>query len=243
MDYQVSIVGGGVSGALAALFLGKARVKTCLVDRGKPSEKLSNPFEGKTTSLNLSSIESLKQAGIWKTIEKNSKEFDEIFVWDAEGSSSIHFNASEISRNSLGAIVHNNIILDAIFNELEKIPDIKLIEDAKLKEIIQDRNEIKLITESGHSISSELLIGADGSLSKTRDLSNIPIRTWSYEQLAIVTSVTTEKPLNRTAFQIFTDTGPIALLPLSTGKNQASLIWSTDEPYGNKILELSLIHI
>ena len=238
MDYQVSIVGGGVSGALAALFLGKARVKTCLVDRGKPSEKLSNPFEGKTTSLNLSSIELLKQAGIWKTIEKNSKEFDEIFVWDAEGSSSIHFNASEISRNSLGAIVHNNIILDAIFNELEKIPDIKLIEDAKLKEIIQDRNEIKLITESGHSISSELLIGADGSLSKTRDLSNIPIRTWSYEQLAIVTSVTTENPLNRTAFQIFTDTGPIALLPLSTGKNQASLIWSTDEPYGNKILEL-----
>lgn len=238
MNCQVTIVGGGVSGALLALYLGKARVDTCLIDKGKPSVKLTNPFVGRTTSLNLSSINSLKEAGIWENIEQNSQQFDEIHVWDAEGSSSVQFNAAEIAKKDLGVIVHNNILLEAIFDELEKISEIKVIQEDSLMDIEQDQNEIKIFTHSGLNISSELLIGADGSLSKVRDLSKIPIRTWSYQQQAIVTSVVTEKPLNKTAYQIFTDTGPIALLPLAQGSNEASLIWSTDEEYGQKILKL-----
>ena len=238
MNYQVTIVGGGVAGALLALYLGKARVNTCLIDKGKPSLKLANPFIGRTTSLNLSSINSLREAGIWETIEKNSQQFEEIYVWDAEGSSSVQFNAAEISRKGLGVIVHNNIILEAIFNELEKIPEIRLIEDDSLMDIKHDPHKVEISTHAGLNITSELLIGADGSLSKVRDLSQIPIRTWSYQQQALVASVVTEKSLNKTAFQIFTDTGPIALLPLAQGSNEASLIWSTDEEYGQKILKL-----
>lgn len=238
MNYQVTIVGGGVAGALLALYLGKARVNTCLIDKGKPSLKLANPFVGRTTSLNLSSINSLREAGIWETIEKNSQQFEEIYVWDAEGSSSVQFNAAEISRKDLGVIVHNNIILEAIFNELEKIPEVRLIEDDSLMDIKHDPHKVEISTHAGLNIMSELLIGADGSLSKVRDLSQIPIRTWSYQQQALVASVVTEKSLNKTAFQIFTDTGPIALLPLAQGSNEASLIWSTDEEYGQKILKL-----
>ena len=238
MNFQVTIVGGGVAGALLALYLGKARVNTCLIDKGQPSVKLLNPFFGRTTSLNLASINSLREAGVWETIEKNAQQFDEIYVWDAEGSSSVQFNAAEISRKDLGVIVHNNIILEAIFNELERTPEVKLIEEDSLKDIEQDLNEIKILTDSGLHITSELLIGADGSLSKVRDLSRIPIRTWSYQQQALFTSVVTENPLNKTAFQIFTDTGPIALLPLAQGSNKASLIWSTDEEYGQKLLKL-----
>ena len=238
MNYQVTIVGGGVAGALLALYLGKARVNTCLIDKGKPSLKLANPFVGRTASLNLSSINSLREASIWETIEKNSQQFEEIYVWDAEGSSSVQFNAAEISRKDLGVIVHNNSILEAIFNELEKIPEIRLIEEDSLMDVKHDPHKVEISTHAGLNIMSELLIGADGSLSKVRDLSQIPIRTWSYQQQALVASVVTEKSLNKTAFQIFTDTGPIALLPLAQGSNEASLIWSTDEEYGQKILKL-----
>ena len=105
-------------------------------------------------------------------------------------------------------------------------------------DIKHDPHKVEISTHAGLNIMSELLIGADGSLSKVRDLSQIPIRTWSYQQQALVASVVTEKSLNKTAFQIFTDTGPIALLPLAQGSNEASLIWSTDEEYGQKILKL-----
>ena len=237
MEYQVSIVGGGVCGALAALYLGKSGIKVSLVDRGDPSVKFEDPFVGRTTSLNLFSIGSFREVGVWQEIKKNAKEFQEIYVWDSEGSSSISFNSSEISRGDLGVIVHNQIILESIYSELKKISDVNLFTEENLMEIHETSSKIKIITESGKEISSEILIGADGSLSKVRDLANIPIRTWSYNQLAIVTSVVTELPLGKTAFQIFTDTGPIALLPLANGNNEASLIWSTDESYGNKILK------
>ena len=100
MNFQVSIVGGGVAGALLALSLGKSGIRTCLIDRGKPSVKLTNPLIGRTTSLNLFSIQALKEAGIWEDIYPQARVFDEIFVWDAEGSSSVQFNAFEIERKN-----------------------------------------------------------------------------------------------------------------------------------------------
>ena len=238
MDFQVSIVGGGVAGALLALSLGKSGIRTCLIDRGKPSVKLTNPLIGRTTSLNLFSIQALKEVGIWEDIYPQARVFDEIFVWDAEGSSSVQFNAFEIEKKELGVIVHNNIILQAIFNSLQNIPEVTLMEEESLAKIFEGQNTIDLTTESGKRISSEILIGADGSLSRVRDFSKIPIRKWSYDQLAIVSSVKTTKSIGSTAFQIFTDTGPIAFLPLVEGTNHASLIWSTDKSYGEKLLKL-----
>ena len=141
-------------------------------------------------------------------------------------------------RQKLGVIVHNQIILEAIFREIKEYSSIDLIEGESLQSLTSNEDNASIITESGLNISSDLIVGADGSLSVVRNLSNIPIRTWSYHQLAIVSSVITSNPLNETAFQIFTDTGPIALLPLSTKPNLASLIWSTDQVYGEKLLEL-----
>ena len=141
-----------------------------------------------------------KHAGIWEVVKESSQEFDQIFVWDAEGSSSVRFHADEIEKKDLGVIVHNKIILEALYVEIRNISEIFLIEEESLSDLNQDQKEINIETNSGTFISSELLIGADGSLSRVRDLSRIPIRTWSYEQLAIVTSVKTEKSLNKSQY-------------------------------------------
>ena len=78
----------------------------------------------------------------------SSKNLDEIFVWDAEGSSSVQFNAFEIEKKELGVIVHNNIILQAIFNSLQSFPEVTLMEEESLAKIFEDQNTIDLTTES-----------------------------------------------------------------------------------------------
>ena len=66
---------------------------------------------------------------------------------------------------------------------------------------------------------------------------SIPIRTWSYEQTAIVTLLESEIAINDTAYQIFTSTGPIAILPVRVeGEELVSLIWSADKAYADKLL-------
>ena len=238
MQNNISIVGGGVTGALLALNLGRSGLDVSLIDRGEPSKAYPNLYQGRTTSLNLASIESLRQSGIWDSIQPHSKAFNEIYVWDAEGSSSIRFHSSDINRKELGVIVHNNVILEAIFKKLINIPTVKIIENEGLTDISTSTDKIVLTTDAEKTIISEILIGADGSLSKVRSISKMPVRTWSYHQIAIVSSVETEKPFNNTAFQIFTDTGPIAFLPTVSGSNEASLIWSTDEVYGKNLLSI-----
>ena len=88
----------------------------------------------------------------------------------------------------------------------------------------------------GKQVSSPLVVGADGAKSFIRNKINIDTRTWSYYQKAFVASLKTNKPHLNTAWQVFTSTGPIALLPYDkAGKANVSLVWSADNKYAAEI--------
>ena len=240
MKYEAIIVGGGVAGASLALLLGQAGMRICLLDKGTPSSvHQSDLFKGKTASLNLASIDLFKKMGIWEKVDQHSKEFTNIEVWDSEGSSAITFNAQDISESKLGKVAHNNNILNSIFDLLRKLPNIDILENESVLSINNDTELIGIKTDSGLDLMADLVVGSDGSMSSIRSLSSIPIRTWSYEQTAIVSLLESEIPINKTAYQIFTSTGPIALLPvIAEGEDLASLIWSADKVYAEKLLTL-----
>ena len=240
MKYEAIIVGGGVAGASLALLLGQAGMRICLLDKGTPSSvHQSDLFKGKTASLNLASIDLFKKMGIWEKVDQHSKEFTNIEVWDSEGSSTITFNAQDISESKLGKVAHNNNILSSIFDLLRKLPNIDILEKESVLSINNGTESIEIKTDSGLDLMANLVVGSDGSMSSIRSLSSIPIRTWSYEQIAIVSLLESEIPINKTAYQIFTSTGPIALLPVIVeGEDLASLIWSADKVYAEKLLTL-----
>ena len=240
MKYEAIIVGGGVVGASLALLLGQAGMRICLLDKGSPSRvQQTDLFKGKTASINLASIEVFKKLGIWEKVDQYSKEFTNIEVWDSEGSSTITFNAQDISKTKLGKVAHNNNIISSLFDLLQKLPTVDLLENESVLSINNGEELIEITTDSGLNLTANLVVGSDGSMSSIRSLSSIPIRTWSYEQTAIVSLLESEIPINKTAYQIFTSTGPIALLPVTVeGENLASLIWSADKVYAEKLLSL-----
>tara|TARA_Y100001968_G_scaffold230601_1_gene213494 strand:+ start:1959 stop:3140 length:1182 start_codon:yes stop_codon:yes gene_type:complete len=240
VKYEAIIVGGGVVGASLALLLGQAGMRICLLDKGSPSRvQQTDLFKGKTASLNLASIELFKKLGIWEKVDQYSKEFTNIEVWDSEGSSAITFNAQDISETKLGKVAHNNNIISSLFELLQKLPTVDLLENESVLSINNIEELIEIKTDSGLNLTANLIVGSDGSMSSIRSLSFIPIRTWSYEQTAIVSLLESEIPINKTAYQIFTSTGPIALLPVTVeGENLVSLIWSADKVYAEKLLSL-----
>tara|TARA_B100000287_G_scaffold245411_1_gene230799 strand:- start:298 stop:1479 length:1182 start_codon:yes stop_codon:yes gene_type:complete len=240
VKYEAIIVGGGVAGASLSLILGQAGMKICLLDKGTPSSiKPSDFFKGKTASLNLNSIDLFKTVGIWERVGQTSKDFTNIEVWDSEGSSTIKFDAKDVLESRLGKIVHNNNLLRSIYDLLIELPNVDLLENESVQSLNEGIEFIEIQTDSGLNLQAELIIGADGSMSSIRSLSSIPIRTWSYEQTAIVSLLESELPINETAYQIFTGTGPIALLPVKVeGEDLISLIWSADKVYADKLLTL-----
>jgi len=74
-----------------------------------------------------------------------------------------------------------------------------------------------------------LVVAADGANSAVRRLTGCQTREWDYLHQAIVTSVRCSEPHQATAWQRFTDEGPLAFLPLARddGQHWCSIVWST----------------
>ena len=163
-----------------------------------------------------------------------------MFVWDSKGSSPLEFLAEEIKKKDLGYVISNNTILKSLNKLIQDSPKITLKQQTELSGIDIKENEISISFLGGERISSKLIIGADGINSTLRKKAKIKTRTWSYDQRAFVAGLKTEKFHDYTAWQVFTPTGPIALLPfdLMEGSN-ISLVWSAEIDYAEKLQKLT----
>jgi len=101
---------------------------------------------------------------------------------------------------------------------------------------VADDARITLRLSDGRELSSQLLIGADGPKSKTRELLGIETAGHAYHQDALVAHVRTAKPHGNTAWQRFLGTGPVAFLPLSDGRS--SIVWSAALPEAARLRAL-----
>ena len=59
------------------------------------------------------------------------------------------------------------------------------------------------------------MIAADGANSQVRDLVNIGVTSWDYQQSAMLINVKTQLPQQDITWQQYLPTGPVAFLPLT----------------------------
>ena len=240
MDFEVVVIGAGVVGSSLALSLAKEGVDVCLIDKGTPEIK-EDISRGRTAALNLASQNILEKLGVKRGIENYLTPFKNIYVWDSDGTSSLEFSSDEIGQPKLGDVVTNNAILSSIFLLLPNHKNLRFLSGDRLKTLDPQEESIKVCTEGGENISCKLVVGADGGLSSVRELSSINIRTWSYDQKALIANLKAEKSHSNTAYQVFTKNGPIALLPMQKDDEESlSLVWSADIDYAERLLDLDI---
>jgi len=73
------------------------------------------------------------------------------------------------------------------------------------------------------SLSSRLLVAADGARSGVRDMVGIGARHLDYGQHAIIGNLETERPHDNQAWERFTEDGPVAMLPVTDGRT--AFVW------------------
>jgi len=85
-------------------------------------------------------------------------------------------------------------------------------------------------------------VAADGANSKVRQAMGMATREWDYQHHAIVATVKTEFAHDSTARQRFSESGPLALLPLqdkhASGKF-SSIVWSVQPDRAKSLMSLS----
>lgn len=241
MDTEVTIIGAGVTGMTMAALLIKSNISVSLVDKRKELDFSEDElFSGRTAALNLFSRNIFEDLNLWEEMSSYATPFKEIRVWDASGSSKVKFEASEFNLQDLGSVISNNALSKLLSNSNKINPKFSFFGDSTLDSINETTNGIKIVLKEGKSLRSKLLIGADGGLSSVRNMTGIKIKSWSYNQKACVATLLTEKRHRNIARQVFTPSGPIALLPFNDKKiNRVSLVWSIDNESVDEIAALS----
>src|SRR5690606_24659229 len=139
-----------------------------------------------------------------------------------------HFAAASVHAEVLGHIVENRVVQDALLDRLHD-SQIGLLGSARLEQLRRSGDGWLLTLADGRELRAPLLVAADGANSAVRRLAGCATREWDYLHHAIVTSVRCERPHQETAWQRFTDDGPLAFLPLARQGDQhwCSIVWST----------------
>src|SRR5690606_35728972 len=221
-EYEVVIVGGGMAGAALACALGRANWRVALVDPMPPTplmqdktETSSNPedFDRRVVALTRASEEFLRSLGAWEEMAKQRiSPYQGMYVWEADGTAHIECQAAALYEPSLGHIVENRIVTGALWHQLRQLP-VQVISQA-VTGFARMGEQVQLTLGDGSTLSSMLVVAADGAESPLRRMAAFPTREWDYEQHGIVATVVTEHTHQKTAWQRFLSEGPLAFLPL-----------------------------
>lgn len=221
--FDLVIVGGGMIGTALAAALAN-RFHIALIETVWPKPPAQKRLDMRVSAINHSSIRLLKRLGVWDAIWRMCP-FRHVEVWE-EGGPPLRFSARDIACAQLGFIVENNLIQIAL---LEKIKgDITLL-TAKVVSIDSASSPARVTLADGKTISSRLVIGADGRNSIVRQEAGIGIMRLEHPQQALIIYGQTENPQQDITWQRFTPTGAQAFLPLPG--SAASLVWYNSPEY------------
>lgn len=243
MQADLIIVGAGMVGSALALALEHSGLNILIVDGGPLSIK---PFDGaaafepRVSALSAASQRILERLDVWPGIAaRRASAYCDMQVWDGSGTGSVHFSAASVHAESLGHIVENRVVQDALLERLHD-SNLGLLGNARLEQLRRSGDGWLLKLADGRELRSSLLVAADGANSAVRRLAGCATREWDYLHHAIVTSVRCARPHQATAWQRFTDDGPLAFLPLRRGDDDhwCSIVWSAVPAEAERLMAL-----
>jgi 2-octaprenylphenol hydroxylase len=228
---NILIIGDGIIGMLSAIVLSNIYKNVYLVKSSKKkhyASKIDRFF-----SINLLSQYFFMKNDIWADIAVSKPQsYNKIITWDDKIDSSLVFESSSISYDSLGYIVKETSIIDSLLNRLADIKNIVSIKDTDIKEIHDNNNTHTMILFNGKSIELDLILKSDKSMDIFLGSDDFKANTVDYNQHALVVDLFLDKnSIQNIAYQKFIEGQIMGLLPISN--NQYNLIWSVN----NNILD------
>ncbi|EPL60053.1 2-octaprenyl-3-methyl-6-methoxy-1,4-benzoquinol hydroxylase [Stutzerimonas stutzeri B1SMN1] len=244
MQADLIIVGAGMVGSTLALTLEGSGLDILVLDASPLEAADFDPqggFEPRVSALSAASQRIFERLGAWPGMSaRRVSPYTDMHVWDGSGTGQIHFSAETVHAEVLGHIVENRVVQDALLETMQRRGGQRLLGAARLERLERTPQGWQLTLDDGRQLNAPLLVAADGANSAVRRLAGCETREWDYLHQAIVASVRCSEPHQRTAWQRFTDDGPLAFLPLERDRDQhwCSIVWSVTELEARRLMAL-----
>jgi len=240
-EYDIIIIGGGMVGAsLVAALKNHADKKIAVVEAYAFNSASQPSFDDRSIALSYGSRRIWESMGLWEKLEPEIEAIKSIHVSDRGHLGATRITDEEEKVEALGYVVENRVMGRVLMGEVESLNHVDWYYPATIEALEQSDSQVtvRIKTEQDEKILlAKLLVAADGVQSVTRQLAGLDVTCEDYKQSAIIANVKTDQPHQRIAYERFTDSGPIAFLPMT--ENRYSVVWTCEQNETQRIMQLA----
>lgn len=225
--FDVIIIGGGLAGASLACALKDSSLKVAVVEAYELNTESQPCYDDRTVALSYGSRCIFDAMGLWPALAPFAEAINTIHISDRG-----HFGVTRLTREqegveALGYVLENRDIGQQLYAVIDAASNISLYCPAELTSLHQDARQVSIdiiIDGKAQTLTGELLVAADGNKSQVLQMLNIGSSRKDYAQSALITNITPGKKHNNVAYERFTESGPLAFLPMT--QNRCSVVWT-----------------
>ncbi len=222
--FDIVIIGGGLVGASLALALQKTHSSIAIIETQADRPIATDDANGRFIALSHASKKIFTQLEIWPALQAVLYPIKTIHISDKGHFGITRIRAEEQQVDALGFSIQAQQLARVLYESLGA--NVTWLRPATVMAVNEIAQTLDILLDSiPQTIQAGWIIIADGANSSTRELLGIAHTVTDYQQSAVVANVTVEKSHHDTAFERFTTTGPIALLPI--GEKKMALVWTT----------------
>lgn len=247
--YDVVIIGGGMVGASLAMLL-PDRLRILVVESialplDSTLENYQPSYDARSTALSFGSAKILEQAGVWHVLSQYAQTINDVHVSDRGHWGSTWMSDKSQQWQALGYVVENAWLGRSLLNQLQKKDHIEWCCPATVDGVTINISGACVSVQQDsmqHEITASLAVVADGATSTTCRMLGIHHNVEDYGHTAIVANVSTNQPHQGIAYERFTESGPMALLPLLAADNnshRSALIWTLPQRQAEAVMQLA----
>lgn len=252
-QYDIIIVGGGMVGASLGCALGNKALKIAIIEAHTNTKETPPSYDDRAIALSYGSSQIFRAMGLWKNISPHTTPITNIHVSDKGHPGVTRINRRDENVDALGYVITSRELGRILYQHLDGFKNIDFIKPARVTQLRHHSSltETTLDMEGKtKTLHARLIVAADGGNSSIRNILGITANEYDYNQTAITSNLTTSEPHNNVAYERFTNSGPLALLPMPapplqanettpTGaNNRCSLVWTQHKHNADAIMTL-----
>ncbi|NOQ94501.1 MAG: 2-octaprenyl-6-methoxyphenyl hydroxylase, partial [Methylophaga sp.] len=236
-DFDLIVVGGGMVGASLACALKNTSLKIAVIEAFEPDSAQQPSYDDRGIALAYGSQRIFESMGLWDQLALHSTTISDIHVSDRGHFGVTRLSAEKENVPALGQVITARSMGLVLNQALSQQNNLDIICPASVVSLKQYDDYVELTLDDARQLSAKLIVAADGAQSTIRQLLGLGALEHDYEQTAITANISPERAHHGRAFERFTDSGPIALLPMSD--KRCSLVWTVKTGDEIALLQLS----
>ena len=214
-DYDIAILGGGLVGSSLACALEGRGLRIALIEASLPRQAPPG-FDDRRLALAAASVSALQALDVLPRLAEPPSPIRRLHISRAGDFGAVRLDAADTGRDAFGAVLTARALGAALESRLASLRDLQMLRPHTVTGLLPEPEgwRLQLQGDGSRSLRVRLVVAADGTRSFARQSLGIGMDEHDYQQTLVACSVRADRAADGTAYERFTDHGPVALLPM-----------------------------